>query len=219
MPGFPRCPCSPVDVGPVRAWRAFPLLLGRGPWRESSASPALGVEPTANCPEPGALPLGLWPALCHQLCLTPRALPWLHPSLDGAGGTRWLGPLGALAAHLLLLSRHGWKARPQPSPRPGRRDGALSGERVNAVSCLQGVEAGSPCEPQHSPLWPYPPSPAPSIVCVCLSVLAPPASRPLLGSSPFSHGLWGCESTPSALAGSGSCPPSWGWQQGSPSVP
>lgn len=84
---FPAAPVPPVDVGPVRAWWALPSAPGPGAPDGSSASPALGWCPRLPAaPNQGALSLGLWPALCHQLLPHTRALPSC-PAWTVRGGT------------------------------------------------------------------------------------------------------------------------------------
>lgn len=174
---------SPLPLFPLWMWvpselgGPFPLLLGPGPL--TGPQPALPWGGAHDCQLPrtrGPCPWGCGQRSVINFCLTPGRFLAVHPGRCGAA-PHWLGLLGALAAHLLLLSRLGWKARPsQPSLRPGRRDGALSGEQWAAVSCLQGSRQGHPVSLSTHPRGlALPLCPLRLCVSVCLSWHLPPA--------------------------------------------
>lgn len=212
MPALPPCPCSRRGCGSLSELGGpFPLLLGLGP--PSGPQPALPWGGAHGCqlPVQGTLSVGPWPVLCHQL--SPHSSALLScPAWTVRSGTPSARAAVCSAAHLLLCSHRGRKAL-----RPGKRDGALPGEQWAAVSCLQGSRQGHPVSlSTHPGGLALPLCPLRLCVCVCLSVLAPPANRPLLGSCPFPHGLWGCESTPLALRALAPVLFHQGWQRGAP---
>lgn len=108
---------SPLPLSPLWAWvpselgGPFPLLLGPGP--PGGPQPALpqgGAHdrqlPHAGGPVPGAVA-----STVINFRLIPGHFLAVQYGRCGAAPHR-LGPPGALAAHRLLLSRHGQKARP-----------------------------------------------------------------------------------------------------------
>ena len=181
---------------PIRARRTVLSAPGPGAPNRSSASPALGQSPWLPAPHPGGPVHGAVASALSSAFASQQGASQLS-SLDSAG--RHPVSLGHRVpccppAAMQPLWLESPPLPPSQALRPGRKDGVLPGEQWAAMSCLQGWRQGHPVSlSTHPGGLALPLCPLRLCVCVCLSVclsvLAPPANRPLLGSCPFPHGL------------------------------
>lgn len=214
---LPPAPVPVVGVGPHQSSVGRSLCSWAWGPQQVLSQPCPGAEPmAASSPSRGPSPWGRGQCSVISFHLTAGHFSAVQPGQCGAVPCQLGPPCALLPTCCRAAAVAGKPAPPSQALRPGRRDGVLPGEQWAAVSCLQGSRQGHPVSlSTHPGGLALPLCPLRLCVCVYLSV-CPGSSRQqaLLGSCPFPHGLWGCESTPLALRALAPVLLRQGWQQG-----